>query len=424
MRKGFYIQTTTLFLLLLHVSSISAQRGPHKVELNTYIATTRKIAIAQFMGFEDTGHPLTSKYLFKIDKPLKGSFDKTEVSLPHSKGYIYDFNPGDWCILFVKEGAWVNDEVDNLDLVGIYANKQPGEDQMFRFDDFYDSTGVISHWHMEEAYKKTTTVIPNSLSEVQLKDYLTYGKYSGNVTGYLHFFSEKTQLLEPSELDIRIDYAYGKDGLEYSVSTEFNTYDFPAKPEWTMYDITYMDELIYDPNGTRPLKLGFKFLSVDSTGKNIRSKFWIDEPEEITQKELMDYLSHANYGPPYFEFELVTSNNSKYQLIQWDNIRQGMELIGFMNQTFKFNRMSPPNPEGGELEMKFGEDELVIRFKPRPEKKEQYPFIQDHFVRETKIAPVEATVTWKKNGTSKELGTCTIYYKKTGFAYDINYRSK
>lgn len=424
MRKHLYIPITTLFLLILQASQISAQRGPQKVELNTYIATTRKIAIAQFMGFEDSGHPLTSKYLFKIDKPLKGSFDKTDISLPHSKGYIHNFNPGDWCILFIREGVWVNDEVDNLDLVGLYSNKQQGEDQMFSFEDFYDSTGVRSHWDMEEASKKTKMVIPTSLSEIQLKDYLTYGKYSGNVTGYLHFFSEKTQLLEPSELDIRIDYAYGKNGLEYSVSTEFNTYDFPAKPEWSMYDITYIDEMIYEPNGTRPLKIGFKFLSVDSTGKNIQSKFWVKEPEEITEKEFMEYLSHPTYGPPYFELELVTSNNSKYQLIQWDNVNQGIQLVGFMNQTFKDVGMSPPNTEGGQLEMKFGEDELIIKFKPRPEKKEKYPFIQDHFIRETKIAPVEATVTWKKNGTTKELGTCTIYYKKTGFAWDPNYRSK
>jgi hypothetical protein len=407
-------------------SQISAQRGPQKIEFNTYIATTRKIAIAQFMGFEDPGHPLTSKYLFKIDKPLKGSFDQTNVSLPHRKGYLYDFNPGEWCILFVHENNWVNDEVDNLDLVGRYINKQQGEDQMFRFEDFYDSTGIHSHWDMEEVAKKTKRVIPISLSEIQLKDYLSHGMFSGNVTGYLHFFSAKTELLEPSALDIRIDYVYGKNGFEYSVSTEFNTNDFPAKPQWSIYDITYFDELVYESNGTRPLILHFKFQSVDSTGKSIQAKFWVKEPEEVTEKEFLDYLAHPSYGPPYFEFELVTTNNSKYQLIRWDRTQAfKMELLGFMNQTFKGGKMSPPNPEGGVLEMSFGSDEeLIIDFKPRSEKKERYPFIQDHFVRETKIAPVEATITWKKNGRGKELGTCTIYYKKTGFAYDPYYRSK
>jgi hypothetical protein len=430
MKKAFHTSTTSLFflsmILLFQTSFLLAQRGPQKLELNHYIGDTKKIAIAEFMGFSDPKHALTSPYLFKIEQPLKGGFDKTDIFLNHKPGYIDYLNKGDKCVIFITDGnIWMENQLEHLDMVGRYQEGKNGNDKIIYMQDFYDSTGIQSHWDMEAQYSSMQRIVPQSFTEKQLKDFLNSGKYSLHASGYLHFFSEKTQLLEPSKLGIRIDCMYGKENLIYTVTTDFNTNDFPAKPALDVFAMGYIGKMIYNENGTRPLEISYEFIRADSSGENIEAKFWIESPEEINEKEFVEYLANPSYGPPYFEFELVMSNKTTYKLMRWDELRAfDMELVGFMNQTFTDTRMSPPNPKGGELEMKYGEDELIIQFKPRAEKLEKWPYIQDALVREAKIAPIEATLTWKKNGMTKNFGTCTIYYKKTGFAFNPNYLKK
>src|SRR5687768_15159642 len=120
MRKRIHIPITTLFLFILQASQMAAQRGPEKVDLNTYIKDAKKIAIAKFTGYMDTGHPLTSPYLFTVEQSLKSDFEKNDIFLDHKRGYIRGgFNIGDKCIIFINYGSiWMQNQLEYLDLVG------------------------------------------------------------------------------------------------------------------------------------------------------------------------------------------------------------------------------------------------------------------------------------------------------------------
>lgn len=266
-------------------------------------------------------------------------------------------------------------------------------------------------------------VSPSTITLKQLKEYIKTKKYSTQVSGNLYCFSNSTKKMEPSTVQISIDYTYYKGEITSTSKINGLTWKgFTNEPELSVSAWDQEIDINYETNGYRGFTIKGEILPDTDVNGNQQAIFWVTEPQELTFEELNEYLNNDINGFPCYEIEVVTDKNETYTMM----LGEEMGRIGWTNYNGKNLGISSYNidpywPREIILDYDYY-NKLVIKLDSVLVTVDQVNYTREKMVRELKIGPIKGSIVMrnaKKEDTF--VVSCELKYKATHFTKNINY---
>lgn len=392
-----------LLLCLLLLLPFDAAAEPMHIYFNEMMAQSPNIAIIEFLGWE--GNAKTAydvfQYQVKVLEVLRGTWKAGATQTVGRAHGGVQVEKGTRCIAFINNDG-------GFEWVGVPLRKeQTLENGLIFLEGFYDFNAYL--------------VSPCIITLPQLKQYIEKGGYESKIKGKLHFFSNKTKQMEPSEIAIEIDYSY-KDG-NIKQETKVLGYAWKTFPQKAQVRLPAWDgevELRFEENMVRPLYINGDVLRVDKDG-TLNALFWSQYPEEMTYEEFLEYDSSEKNGPPVFEFDIETPDKTYTFIANEEGGRIGYMV--YNGQRLDCNSFSDDHTR--EIIFPYNGGNLVILMEPHQVSKERLRYTRERFVRELKINPVKGKLLMRgTDGKESVITSCTLHYKLTRFGKNINYRGK
>jgi|GEM_PF-5124549 len=377
---------------------------PMHIAFPEMIDKSKTIVLADFLGPADSAGPFGHwRWKLKVEQVLKGkvSGDTLIVTRAHGEAYL---EKGVCCLAFINADG-------GFEWVGRISNCGKPENGIVFLEGFYDYNAYI--------------VAPCTITMKQLKDYLATEQYQTTVSGYLHFFSTETKKMEPSPVHFTIKYTYRKDGKGATdvQATNMKLVDFPARPQLSLGAWENTISVIYESNMVRPLKIEGEILEaegLDASGSGYKALFWLEEPEELTEKEFYQFLADPSVGYASYEVDVITKENTYVLRLDEEYGRIG-DMHGYGGGKREIHRLGSPEADRKEtIEFGWPDPDLYIELDQREPDREKLKYSSNRFIRDLRIKPFEGTLV-SKTGGKEQRRPCTLVYRKTKFEPNANF---
>lgn len=373
------------------------------------IRKSKTIVMGTYLGFNGKTAYESNQYYFAVYQTLKGTNQADTLVLNRAGSGSVEIPVGTYCVAFINEK-------DEFEWVGTTKKINKTLDNTILFlEGFYDWNAYI--------------VGPASISIGQLKDYLSAEIYTGTAKGNLYFFSNTSKKMEPSSIELEINYTYQDQShnralmnpLSYSVKINgIDLKDFKKAP---VFNLPFWDDILtveYQPNLYRPLEIEGKILDNSTTPNVYNIMFWVTEPEELTYEEFVQFIDHPEQGQVYFECEVKLENDLKYTLLINDELGHIGKLLNYNGKDLPISFFSTsPKREVGFSNYP---NDLRLEFDSCLVNKEVFELAGNEMVRELKMGTVKATIYSKIGNIENPITRCTVSYKATKFAKNPNYK--
>jgi hypothetical protein len=266
-------------------------------------------------------------------------------------------------------------------------------------------------------------VSPCTITLAQLKTYLKEKTYQSQTTGYLHCFSSITKKMEPTPIQISVNYTYSANKISSTATiTGLKWADFTASPQISVSAWRQEIDLEYETNGYRAFTLKGEIMPQPDAKGNQQAMFWVTQPEELSLEELETYLSNEIHGFPYFEMEVITDRNDIYPMI----LGKEMGTIGTLLYQSKKLNISNYNEDPywpREIILDYNSThQLVIKLDSLQATPDQLKFSYEKLIRELKANPIKGIVALRDHQAHDTFLTgCVLRYVTTRFTKNVNY---
>lgn len=387
-----------LFLLVFFIPVLLGAR-PMFIDFDEMIARCKTICIAEYLGSSQKD----TKFKLRIESVLKGNEDGSTIIVNRASGNPY-LEKHKRFIAFINEKnalAW-----------GGFAEDL--ETEMIHLKGFYDYNAYF--------------ISPSGITLAQLKQYLAEKKFDGSMEGNLEFFNYQAQLHEKTETSFFIRYTYySNDSIEKKISWKgLQLIDFSDSLTFHFWGNGL--QLEFESNMIRPFSVNGFVDSVYADGKTCRASFEVVEPANLSKADFDKYLSHPEYGPPYYEIEITLNDTGKY--MYYYNFGWLEDYLQYGNRKIKSKGCGPPTrDEKGEFH--FGEgysgtpDEIMIVIDSLPNEPRYKSYTGSgsiYFVPGLKNGGWQGDWFQMENGKMVLKGRCTIRLKSVQFNPNRNFK--
>ncbi|HEU4719412.1 MAG TPA: hypothetical protein VFU15_16320 [Bacteroidia bacterium] len=370
---------------------------PMEIDFDEMIAKSKSIFIAHFIS-DNLDH---TEYKLAVESVLKGHETQAVVKAGKAYGRVF-MEKNTRFIAFINEK-------NQLEWAGFSDSLETG---LISLHGFYDYNSY--------------DVDPDAVSLVQLRQFIHEHKYDGSIDGNLSFMNYGTMQQEKTPVHFHISYTYHSGD---KVSTEctqdgLNLVDFTNKP--SIYFWGSGLRLTYEENEVRPLEIDGYVDSVNADGKSCRAYFNVWEPEDLDRQAFFDYISHPEYGPPFFEIELCINDSMKYPFFY--NVNYGFDdYLQYGKTKLKTENFDAPTRDQKGM-LSFGGPMSPVDIEASLDSLPDEPRFSEfhgsgtiYFIRGLRIAPWKGTATITQNGKKTAEGKCTVTLKATHFNKNVNY---
>ena len=277
-------------LLSLYVCICSIQAEPMHIYFNEMMLQSKTIVSGVYLGFNGTTAFESDKYYFLVQKVFKGNVSNDTLILGRAHGGV-NLNPGTTCMAFINKN-------NEFEWVGNLYNTQKVVDKtILQIEGFYDWNAYL--------------VSPSMISVGQLSDYIKTNSFSGHISGDVQFFWNNEKRMKDSPINLSIKYRYVQGKLDSEVEINglpLDNFKKTAQVSLPIWD--HYLSVLYESNLYRPLEFRGKIMQLHTNDTSWRALFWLDEPEELTYDEFLDFIQNDSYGYPYFQLNLNLANTN------------------------------------------------------------------------------------------------------------------
>jgi len=259
------------------------------------MSKSKSILIGTYLGEYVAG----KTYHIEVDSVVKGQNKTGIIAVNKAKG-VPRLNPG------TKVMAFINDQ-DQWEWLGLSDNFCTG---VIRLSGFYDLN----------AYD----VYPDAISLVQMREFMSTGRYSGAVEGNLRFWSFEKHVYEHSDVFFALTYTYFNCD---SITTQYlagglKLGAFPSLPD--VYFTGGSVILTYDDNAYRPMQIGGTVDSLKPNGRDYVANFEVWQPMNLSLAQFSRYTTDPSLGQLCYDMAILV------------NSRPGEAVIGANRHPFVY----------------------------------------------------------------------------------------
>lgn len=377
---------------------------PLSINFETMMSKSKSILIGTYLGEYVAG----KTYHIEVDSVVKGQNKTRIIAVNKAKG-VPRLNPG------TKVMAFINDQ-DQWEWLGLSDNFRTG---VIRLSGFYDLN----------AYD----VYPDAISLVQMREFMSTGRYSGAVEGNLRFWSFEKHMYEHSDVFFAVTYTYFNCD---SITTQYlagglKLGAFPSVPD--VYFTGGSVLLTYDDNAYRPMQIGGKVDSLKPNGRDYVANFEVWQPMNLSLAQFSRYTTDPSLGQLCYDMAILVNSRPGEAVIGanrhpfvYGEDEGDIGYLMFGDRRIECTQFSIPTDDQQGV-IKFGtwsHTEVEIQLdevSSRVDHDAIRSMPGDRFVNLLKFTELSGEMFVYENGVRVSRGKCFIIVEKTRFTDNANW---